>query len=62
LLARYAGVERETKKNEFLKKKREFEQENGLELFRIHLRMFLASKVLCESYRISEKCFVGLLE
>ena len=24
--------------------------------------MFLASKSLCEVYRVSEKCFIGLLE
>jgi hypothetical protein len=30
LLAKYANVEKESKKNEFAKKKREFEQENGL--------------------------------
>ena len=62
LLRRYAGVERESKKNEFLKKKREFEQENGLELFRMHLRTSLASRSIVETYRISEKCFDGLLQ
>ncbi len=62
LLAKYEGVSKESKKKEFIKKKEEFEQENGLELFRIHLRMFLASKNICEVYKISERCFVGLLE
>lgn len=62
LMAKYAGAERESKKNEFAKKKREFEQENGLELFRIHIRMFLNSKSICDNYKLSEKCFIGLLE
>lgn len=62
LLTKYEGVSKESKKKEFIKKKEEFEQENGLELFRIHLRMFLASKNICEVYKISERCFVGLLE
>ena len=61
LLEKYAGVEKESKKNEFSKKKKEFEQENGLELFRLHVRMFLSSKSICDNYKISEKCFVGLL-
>lgn len=55
-------MEKESKKNEFFKKKREFEQENGLELFRLHIRMFLSSKSICDTYKISEKCFTGLLE
>lgn len=62
LLAKYAGVEKESKKNEFVKKKKEFEQEYGLELFRIHLKMFLASRKICEVDKVSEKCFIGVLE
>jgi hypothetical protein len=61
ILEKYAGVEKESKKIEFFKKKREFEQENGLELFRIHLRMFLSSKAICDTYRVGEKCFLGLI-
>lgn len=62
MLEKYANVEKESKKNEFSKKKRDFEQENGLELFRIHIKMFLASKSICEVYNLSERNFIGLLE
>lgn len=51
----------EKKKREFVEKKREFERENGLELFRIHLRLFLASKTLIEFYKLSENLVVGLI-
>lgn len=52
----------EKKKRDFVEKKRYFERENGIELFRIHLRMHLASKSLIDYYRLSENLVFGLIE
>lgn len=62
ILAKYSEVLSEKKKREFVEKKREFERENGLELFRIHLRLFLASRPLIDFYRLSDNLVIGLIE
>jgi two-component SAPR family response regulator len=62
LLAKYSGVLTEKKKRDFVDKKREFEKENGIELFRIHLRMYLASKTLIEHYKLTDNLVLGLIE
>lgn len=61
-MVKYSGTLSEKRKREFIEKKREFERENGIELFRIHLRLFLASKSLIETYRLSDNLVLGLLE
>lgn len=43
-------------------KLREFEMENGLELFHMHLRVGLASKTICEVHKMSEGHFGKLMQ